>query len=183
MDESFHEHPSEGFYVLAAAIFTGPDPEHARAAMLGLRAARATAKLHWNEMDADQRRTATATVAGLDGVHVVVVGAPVPPRRQERARRLTLRRLTYELHGMGVTRIVIESRQQVLDRRDVTLVTATRNDLPKGTRLRVDHQRGADEPLLWVADIVAGAVRAGRHGVDDHRELLGALVEIIDVPC
>ena len=182
MDESFHEHPTKGFYVLAAAVFSG-ESEDARAAMLALRGSRRTQKLHWNEMDDQQQGTAAAVVAGLDGMHLVTIGSPVPLRKQERARRASLRRLAYELHGLGVTQILMESRQIVLDRQDVQLITATRNDLPKGTRLRVDHQRGAAEPLFWVADIVAGAVRADREGVAAYRETLGALVQTFEVPC
>ncbi|WP_226379930.1 DUF3800 domain-containing protein [Pseudonocardia sp. KRD291] len=182
VDESFHEHPTRGFYVLAAAVFSD-ESEHARTAMLALRGGRRTQKLHWNEMDDRQQRGAAAVVAGLDGMHLVTIGSPVPPKKQERARRAGLRRLAYELHGVGVTQIMMESRQRVLDRQDVGLITATRNDLPKGTRLRVDHQRGAEEPLFWAADIVAGAVRADREGVAEYRETLGALVQTFEVPC
>jgi hypothetical protein len=78
---------------------------------------------------------------------------------------------------------MIESRQEALNRADVELITATRHDLPKGTRLRVDHRRGATEPLFWVADIVAGAIRAGREGHSTYHQALGRLVDVIEVPC
>lgn len=126
---------------------------------------------------------AAQTVSGLAGVHLVTIGTPVPQKKQERARRTALRRLAYELHGIGVTRIMIEARQDKLDRADVELITATRTDLPKGTHLRVDHQRGAAEPLFWVADIVAGAVRAEREGVATYRETLGPVVQVFEVSC
>ncbi|MGH3567739.1 MAG: hypothetical protein ACRDRH_17250 [Pseudonocardia sp.] len=45
----------------------------------------------------------------------------------------------------------------------------------------VQHRRGADEPLLWVADLVAGAVRAHRQGEVGYREVLGRRVEVIAV--
>jgi hypothetical protein len=77
----------------------------------------------------------------------------------------------------------MEARQDVLDRADVELVTASRYDLPKGTQLRVDHQRGAAEPLFWVADIVAGAIRAGRQGTPAYREILGDRVHVVEVDC
>jgi hypothetical protein len=91
IDESFHEHPTEGFYVLAAALFdTGA--EEARDAMLRLRGHRRTEKLHWHEMDAHDQMVAVTTVARLDATHLVTVGTPVPRRGQERARRMSLRR-------------------------------------------------------------------------------------------
>lgn len=182
VDESFHEHPTAGFYVLAAAVFD-VDSEDARQVMRGLRGGRRTDKLHWNEMDARQQTTAAHTVAKLRGVHLVTIGTPVPRKKQERARRTSLRRLVYELHALGVTQIMMEARQDQLDRNDVQLVADTRFDLPKGTQLRVDHQRGAAEPLFWVADIVAGAIRAEREGAPVYREILGPLVQVFEVTC
>jgi hypothetical protein len=49
VDESFREHDSSGFYVLAAAVFEA-DADEARLAMLALRGRRRVGKLHWNEM-------------------------------------------------------------------------------------------------------------------------------------
>ncbi len=60
-----------------------------------------------------------------------------------------------------------------LNRRDVRTVTGARFLLPKGSQLRVDHEFGLREPIFWVADLVAGAVRAHRLGDTTHREVLG----------
>lgn len=67
VDESFFEHPTAGFYVLAAAVFDG-ESDDARQVMRGLRGGQRTDKLHWNEMDARQQRTAAQKVAELPGV-------------------------------------------------------------------------------------------------------------------
>ena len=88
IDESFHEAPTGGFYVLAAAMFDPTSYELVRRAIREIRGMRNTSKLHWNEMDAQQRRNAVKTVAGIDGFHVVTIGTPVPRRRQERARAM-----------------------------------------------------------------------------------------------
>jgi hypothetical protein len=180
VDESFQEHPRLGFYVLAAAVFDH-EVEAARAAMLELRGTRRIPKLHWTEMDGDDRARAAATVAQLAGLHVVTVGAPVEPRKQERARHISLRRLVFELHDRGVATIWMEARQSTLDRADIELVQQTRFDLPKGSRLRVEHAPGASEPLFWVADIVAGAVRAQRQGQPGYQATLGDTVQVIEV--
>ena len=58
-----------------------------------------------------------------------------------------------------------------------------RFDLPKGTLLRVDHQRGAEEPLFWVADIVAGAIRASHQGYPACRAVLADHIDVIEVDC
>ncbi len=48
--------------------------------------------------------------------------------------------------------------------RDVATVRGARFSLPKGSRFHVEHVPGRQEPKLWSADLVAGAVRASRQG-------------------
>lgn len=182
VDESFQEHGSDGFYVLAAAIvdLAGEDP--ARQQMQALRGRRRT-KLHWTDMDHRDRTRAAVTVRDLDSVHLVTIGTPVPPRNQERARRISLQRLAYELNSLGITRILLEARQSTLDRHDVAVIQQVRYSLPKGTQLRADHQPGADEPLFWLADIVAGAYSADRRGDHRYRPHLEHKVQLIEVDC
>jgi hypothetical protein len=183
VDESYREHEGGGFYVLAAAVLDD-EVDRSRTAMLALRGARQVGKVHWNEMDSRDRQQAVTVVAELSGVHVVAVGSPVPRRGQERARAVTLRRLVFELHARGVRRMLIEARQVRLDRRDVQVVIAARYDLPRGVkRPEVQHCAGSAEPLLWIADIVAGAVRADRQGESGYIDLLGSRVEVIAVDC
>lgn len=39
-------------------------------------------KLHWNELDDQEKQTATKAVSELDGFHIVTVGAPVPAKNE-----------------------------------------------------------------------------------------------------
>lgn len=172
VDESFQEADVGGYYVLAAVVFEPELQESARAVMRELRGARDTRKLHWNEMDAVQRHAAAKTVADLEGFYIVTVGSPVPSRRQERARAACLTRLVMELHGYGITELLVEARTAALDARDIRTVRGARFSLPKGTEFRVEHIPGKAEALFWAADIVAGAVRAGREGIEDYVTLL-----------
>lgn len=181
IDESFQEHDTEGFYVLAAAVL-GHDAAEIRTLLQGLAAHRLPGKLHWTESSARYRRAATERIAGLDAFHIVAIATPVAPRKQERARAICLRRLAFELNGLGVRQLFMESRQQVLDRRDVLTVQQARFDLPKETSLHVEHRRGATEPRLWVADVVAGIVRTHHQGDSTYRELLGDRLQLIEVP-
>ena len=131
-------------------------------------------------MDRPSRLDAVTRVADFPGLHVVTVGTPVPHRRQERARSACLARLAYELHGC-VPALVMESRSRVLNVRDIRSVTSARHLLPKGTEFQITHLPGAAEPLLWVADVVAGAVRAHREGEPSYRRLLADSLYEIDV--
>lgn len=181
-DESFREDPIEGFYVLAAAVLEVRAQQPTRELMRRLLGSRRATKLHWHEMDRLQQKDAAHRVAGIEGFHVVAVGTPVPRRRQERARAACLTALVGELHGFGVQHLLIEARAPDLNRRDVATVQGARFALPKGSRFRVDHIPGSTEPLLWVADVVAGVVRASRQGSPVQLELLGERVHVLEVP-
>jgi hypothetical protein len=150
--------------VLAAAVLEVQAQQSTRELMRGLLGSRRATKLHWHEMDRLQQKDAAHRVAGIEGFHVVAVGTPVPRRRQERARAACLTALVGELHGFGVQQLLIEARAPDLNRRDVATVQGARFALPKGSRFRVDHVPGSTEPLLWVADVVAGVVRASHQG-------------------
>ncbi|MDQ3577698.1 MAG: hypothetical protein M3443_08890 [Actinomycetota bacterium] len=130
-------------------------------------------------MDVRQKRALWQSWPSSTGSMYVAVGAPVPTRRQERARAMCLERLVTELHGYGVTDMMVESRTPSLDARDVTTVIGARHNLPKGSSFRIDHEAGKGEPLFWAADIVAGAVRAHRQGDSIcHAMLTDCLYEI-----
>ncbi len=180
-DESFKESDKDGFYVLAAAVFRRAVHDEVRTVMSELRGKRRIPKLHWNEMDQAEQKAAVETLADLDGFHLVAVGSPVPRRRQERARARCLQRLVLELSTFDVEMLVLEARTTTLDARDVETVKGARFDLPKGTPFRVTHEPGKNEPLLWAADIVAGAIRAREDGRPGYRRLLEDLVYEIAV--
>ncbi|WNV86702.1 hypothetical protein [Umezawaea sp. Da 62-37] len=185
-DESFQESlDGTGFYVLAAVVFDSVVHDQVRDMLRALPGRPRGAKLHWTSMTTAYRHTAARDLAEVEGMHVVTIGSPVRHRRQERARAACLTRLTCELHSYGVQELLIESRTAALNARDVATVTGARYTLPKGTHFRVEHQAGAEEPLFWAADIVAGAVRAHRFGAPVYRSLLAdRLYEVnVDTGC
>jgi hypothetical protein len=180
-DESFQEGPSAGCYVLAAAVLEQEAWESAREVMRNLLGSRRTTKLHWHEMDRLQQKDAAHRVAGIAALHVVALGTPVPRRRQERARAACLTALVSALHGFGVCHLLLEARTTELNRRDITTAQGARFALPPGSDFRIDHVPGPTEPLLWVADIVAGTVRTSHHNGTVQLELLGERVHLLEV--
>lgn len=180
-DESFLEHDLPGYYVVANAIVDRDQWEEARQTMNALRGGRRVGKTHWTEMDTLQRKQASDAVAAIEGLHIIAVGTPVPPRRQERARARCLERLVSELHGYGVENLIMEARAPALNKRDVRTVIGARYALPTGTRFTIEHVKGAEEPLLWVVDVLAGAVRAGHEGNEIYQSILAERIYEIDV--
>ena len=91
-----------GFYVLASAVFEPDQHLEAREVLLGLKRRPRHGEAALERMDKRQKRAAAQRLADVEGLHLVAVGAPLPIRRQERARAACLRRLVHELHTYGV---------------------------------------------------------------------------------
>lgn len=146
-----------GVYVLAAAVLESAEVPDCRASMRALSPKPGT-RLHWRDEPPQRRQTAVSVITDLCPLHVTVTGSPLDPHRQERARRLCLQQLLSELEHAGVERVWFDSRRQHQDRLDIEAIDAFRARRILGRTLRADHIRSADEPLLWIADVVAGVL-------------------------
>ena len=98
----------------------------------------------------------------------------------ERARRFCLSQLLRELHGLGVERVVFESRQAE-DRKDMQVIAAWRRAKRPEAMLRVDFLPAIAEPGLWLADIIAGAFMRWFGGSCDHWLLLAGKCRVVEV--
>jgi hypothetical protein len=165
-DESMRHRPhSTGLYVLAAVVFDAADMEglRAEARQLGQRGR----FFHWRDESTARRRKAVAAVASLDALHFVVVGTGLDGRRQERGRRQCLTRMLWELGDCGVDEVRLDARRPEQNDRDIALVDALRARGQIRDGVRLNFVRSATEPLVWLSDIVAGAVSAARGDGDD----------------
>ncbi|MBB5789303.1 DUF3800 domain-containing protein [Jiangella mangrovi] len=176
VDESIRT--DDGVYVLAAVALDAADDESVRDAMRTLEP-RPGRRFHWRDRLPDARSAAAGVIAGLPVLAVAVIGSPVDPRRQERARRQCLEVLLFELGSAGVQAVRLESRNSVADRRDSEVIARFRSRGLVPAALPVHHVRAGEEPLLWAADIVAGAISAAEGREPAYRELIsGALTEL-----
>lgn len=164
----------DGLYLLAAVV---ADPGLCDSVRDGLRSLvwKAAGRLHWRDETPARRRKIAELIGIQDVAHVVVVGAPVDYRRQERARALCLERLLFELDQLGVSQVWLETRHFALNERDLKLVEALRGRRSVSLGIRVEFARPKDEPMLWVPDAVAGAVNAA---VSDGKDALAGFGEI-----
>lgn len=121
---------------------------------------------------------------GLGLPSLVAVAAPIDPRRQERARRKCLERLLWELTELGTRDVLLESRQERRDVHDRKAIAAAQQRGAIPADLRYSFGRPDQEPLLWLADAVAGVVSAARAGPPSdgvHLQDLTAVLTVLDV--
>lgn len=165
IDESMRQrNDGSGIYVLAAAVIDDADVPAARSDVAALARGRRR-RVHWRDADEADRRKLVQAVGALLAVHMVVVGIGLDNSRQERGRRQCMQRLLWELSKVEVARAWIEARTPSLNVRDTAAVAAWRAQRILPGSLRVDFARPfgpQGEPLLWLPDIVAGAVSAAR---------------------
>lgn len=168
VDESESDRARDpGTYILAAAIVAPSAFDQVRSQMLGLRIGKG-GKVHWRNEDAQRQMKIITAVSELPLEHVVVVRSCAPQERGERRRRLCLEQLCYELDQLGVHQVTLESRGQADDRRDLHALQGFRARRIVSSTLRMYHQPGPVEPMLWVPDAVCGAVVAARTGTQDY---------------
>lgn len=152
VDESVHITP--GLYVLAAVLGRDGDRDSVREALTGVRPGGAAP--HWHDEAEAVREKLVDTVCSLP-VEVRVYGCRFEtPRRVEAARSRALHWLIAELDA-DVSTLILDRRQRSLEAKDRRLLTQVLGQPP---RMAFGHLPAHDEPFLWVADIVAGAVSA-----------------------
>lgn len=152
-DESMRTLDGESVYLLGATVFRGDDCQ--LDALVGLKTNGAK-KLHWRELGRVVQAKVMRAVSSLTAITTVVIGVPMNPRKQERARRKCLESLIYFLVDDGIQELVLEARGPALDKRDIQLVD-TLKSRGYARNLTVRHRNGADDPRLWVPDQVLGA--------------------------
>ena len=155
VDESYARLTSH--YLMAAVVLDESASQTVADLARGLRR-RASGEFHWRHELDPSRRTMLDLIALVSDAQVVVVSKPVPARRQERARARCTESLLAQLHVLSppVRDVVFESRGHVLDQRDAHRVEGTRTQGRADPDLRYAFDTKA-QPLLWIADAVAGA--------------------------
>lgn len=166
-------------YLLGASIVDTDDVEATRYALESLRPTHG--KLHWRDLDHRQRQRVSDAIGRFDALHVVVVGTPVDPRREERARARCLERLTWELARHDVTRLTLEARARALMERDLRTIRALRGRFVIPPTLRVEHGDPTDDPMLWLPDQVLGATGAALAGERRYTDPFSDALESVHV--
>lgn len=156
--------PGHGCYLLGCVVI--PDDLRASIRRRVRRAAVGT-HFHWKD-ERDDARLRMLRVAGDRAVRLVVLACrPTVRREHERARAQLLTGLLTELAATTTLDLLIESRQHVNDLKDRKVVAAAVTLGQISADLNYAHTGPDQEPLLWLADALAGAGMAQIRG-DDH---------------
>ncbi len=185
VDEAMHQPAiarATCHYVLAALLLQPAYSTQLRELVKTLRVS--GPRFHWRVEHEVSRRKAIQTVAAADASHIVVVGAPLDGRKQERARRQCLKRLLFELEKSGVEQVFLESRTQELNRAEITVIDQMRRQHIISPKLRLEYAKPegpVGEPLLWIPDVICGAVTAAFKGNPAHLASVAPLIERHDI--
>lgn len=170
-----------GTYIFAATLVEDEHADDVRQAMTAMRPSERW-KLHWHDETPRTRLAVIKAIVELPALHLVVVRKVHPVEPTERRRRKCLTRLAYELAGRRVLHIVAEARERKSNSRELQFVKQLRARGLVDRDLRMFHIQGSDEPILWAADAIAGAMVAARMGERRYLELLAGLVDVVDEP-
>jgi hypothetical protein len=152
VDEAYEVGPA-GVYVLAAVVAPADATDLRRELRNALRQGRQP-RPHFSKENHKRRIVLADAVAGLGLPATVVVESSAG--RAVRARGRCLARLAWELgQETGVDAIVFESRGRPADQHDASILARTAR---QGPRLAATFVRATEDPILWLADIIAGAV-------------------------
>ncbi|WP_433500845.1 DUF3800 domain-containing protein [Sphaerimonospora sp. CA-214678] len=178
IDESLRRRPhDDSVYAMAAVIVDLADRDDIRLTLETLRLGKQR-RLHWRDESPAHRLDISRTLTELPLDSIVTVCIHDRTIRHERARRLCLERLFYELDSRNVERVTLESRYTE-DRLDRSLLTSMRRSLRISLTMEVCWTSPYDEPLLWAADAVVGATTWWLDGQPQCFEVLADRIRVI----
>ena len=135
---------------------------------------RGQVKFHW-KIEPERRRQSFLSVTTNQVFYAIVVcDRSASQRHHERQRRKTLELLYRELEARDVTQVTLESRTPSQDRLDVAHIAGLKS-AGLFRPFRLVHQRGGDEPILWISDVLLGAGNAVRKGDASYSSLLSQI--------
>jgi hypothetical protein len=163
-----------GSYILVAVLIADDRRAEARSQAVRL-LPRRRRRFHFRSEAETERVAMLRLIADQAAAATALIASPHRLSTAERTRQQLLRDLAItSLGGHRTVELVLESRELQNDRLDrQTLIDARHaGDVPAD--LSYVHLVPSQEPLLWLADALAGAVRASLLGTPRYLELLPA---------
>ena len=154
-DESVRMVGDPPFYMLGATVING-EYDRALNALAELKPPTAS-KLHWRDMGHKAQRKSLEIISALDLSCTVAIARPLNSKKQERARRKCLEKLIVSLEEAGGRSLILETRDNDLDQRDIDFVKGAKASMRIGS-LSVAHANAKSCPQLWIPDQLIGAM-------------------------
>lgn len=148
---------TSGDYLVICAVIASGEITETRAAMRGLLLPGQRSLHMKNERSRAPR--ILATVIDLD-MQVLVYKVDRTVSAME-ARRRCIQRLAQDACELGVTRVVLDRIDSVVDRDQSWLISGVQQVGHRAPPFTYHHQRRHEEPLLWIADAVGWAWARG----------------------
>lgn len=171
IDESSARRPPRNQeYMVCAAILEYDDLDKVRAELRPLLLPEQI-KLHWTDERTSRRRKIVETLSTIDSMQAVITHRSELSKKTERYRRKCLEQMYFELSSMGICNVTLEGRQEAQNSKDIEHIVALQGQ-GQGAGIRLRHVRGGDDPLLWIPDIVLGALNSVYLGEEQYWDQL-----------
>jgi hypothetical protein len=144
-----------GVYLLGAYFCTPDQEEGTRRAVINSPLGQRR-RFHWRNERRALRRSAQELLEALPGELILVNGVGLTNSRQERARQLCVRELLLFLETVGVTHVIFERRDPLLNRRDIRTLEGLRGAQWIGPATHLSHGDPHKDQLLWIPDALCG---------------------------
>ena len=167
IDETVAELQGGVTYVLTAVIFDGA---YAARQDIQVLTADRTRPFHWRREGPTNRKAAVELIA-THATAIKINARRGGRKAQSAARAELMTELVTELANEGVNHVIIESRGQLEDGRDRSVILNCSRWQTTGT-LSYDWRTKA-EPLLWYPDAMAGIAR--EHLIEGQSEMFSSL--------
>lgn len=182
IDESYSnfEANNNGYYVLSGVWVEAEDEARVRVELASLKLSRES-KAHWSASSRNRKHKMVRSLTELPLRYIAIARRSLELEHTEFQRRKALERMLDETSSARPEELVLESRGAGNDRKDNEFVSGLRLESRLSADTEIRHVRGQEEPLLWSADFVCGALLAHLHGQTEFWEALaqGSITELI----
>lgn len=165
-------------YIMSAAMIDDADLAHIRSRLMDERMD-GESKVHWYQSNDSRRLYLTQLLQSFPFLGVTVVHHETGAS-DRRHRRKCLETLLPLLEHYGCGSVTLESRGGQ-DQSDLHILQDFRSRRTVRGPLRLQHALGRDEPALWIADTLCGAVTQHRIGNTEYLTPLLGMLDIVEI--
>jgi len=158
VDESFRARSDGTGVYLFAAVTVAPEQEEEIRDRLRRALPGRMERFHWREDRDPVRERGLAVMRAAELVGLSVYRLDVPRTASERARQHAMWNLVEIMRSRDVHDLVFEARERSQNKKDERTLHSISRARVSANVFRYAFARPLEEPLLWLADYLAGAI-------------------------